>query len=108
MRKPWGAVEEKEALYVCVDMRELGKEDVKVYAEVNALVIKGESLSDTDLNGDRWNYSSLIELPLKVYKLDQIKAQMKNGVPKFTEEEIKNVSRVFVFTSSTVDRKSVV
>lgn len=69
LRKPWDAVEEKEALYVWVDMGGLGKEDVKVYAE-NALVIKEESLSDTDLNGDRWNYSSRIELPSKVYKLD--------------------------------------
>lgn len=98
-RKPWGATEDKEALHLRVDMPGLGKEDVKVYAEGNALVIKGESLSEAELNGSGRKYSSRIELPAKVYKLDQIKAQMKNGVlkvtvPKLTEEEIKNVINV--------------
>lgn len=98
-RKPWDAVEDKEALYLRVDMPGLGKEDIKVYAEENALVIKGESVSDAELDGSARKYSSRIELPPKVYKLDHIKAQMKNGVlkvtvPKFTEQEIKNVINV--------------
>lgn len=98
-RKPWEAVEDKETLLLRVDMPGLGKEEVKVYAEENALVIKGESLSEAELDGSKQKYSSRIELPPKVYKLDQIKAQMKNGVlkvavPKFTEEEIKNVINV--------------
>lgn len=98
-RKPWEAVEDKETLLLRVDMPGLGKEEVKVYAEENALVIKGESLSEAELDGNKQKNSSRIELPPKVYKLDQIKAQMKNGVlkvtvPKFTEEEIKNVINV--------------
>nr|ABK22728.1 unknown [Picea sitchensis] len=98
-RKPWDAVEDKEALHLRVDMPGLGKEDIKVYAEENALVIKGESVSDAELDGSARKYSSRIELPPKVYKLDHIKAQMKNGVlkvtvPKFTEQEIKNVINV--------------
>lgn len=98
-RKPWEAVEDKEALHLRVDMPGLGKEEIKVYAEENALVIKGESLSEAELDRSKQKYSSRIELPPKVYKLDQIKAQMKNGVlkvtvPKFTEEEIKNVINV--------------
>jgi len=98
-RKPWEAVEDKETLHLRVDMPGLGKEEVKVYAEENALVITGESLSEAELDGSKQKYSSRIELPPKVYKLDQIKAQMKNGVlkvtvPKFTEEEIKNVINV--------------
>nr|ABK22877.1 unknown [Picea sitchensis] len=98
-RNPWDAIEDKEALHLGVDMPGLGKEDVKVYAEENALVIKGESLSEAELDGTGRKFSSRIELPAKVYKLDQIKAQMKNGVlkvtvPKFTEEEIKNVINV--------------
>jgi len=100
-RKPWDVNEERDALHLRVDMPGLGKEDVKVYAEENALVIKGESLSDAELDGSARKYNSRIELPAKVYKLDQIKAQMKNGVlkitvPKFTEEEVKNVINVQV------------
>ena len=98
-RNPWDAIEDKEALHLGVDMPGLGKEDVKVYAEENALVIKGESLSEAELDGSGRKFSSRIELPAKVYKLDKIKARMKNGVlkvtvPKFTEEEIKNVINV--------------
>lgn len=98
-RKPCYAVEDKEALHLRVDMPGLGKEDIRVYAEENALVIKGESVSDAELDGSARKYSSRIELPPKVYKLDQIKAQMRNGVlkvtvPKFTEQEIKNVINV--------------
>lgn len=100
-RKPWDATEDKDALYVRVDMPGLGKEDLNIYAEDNALVIKGESLPDAEFDGSGRKYSRRIELPAKVYKLDQIKAQMKNGVlkvivPKFTEEEVKNVINVQV------------
>uniref|UniRef100_A0A0C9RM00 TSA: Wollemia nobilis Ref_Wollemi_Transcript_11629_915 transcribed RNA sequence n=1 Tax=Wollemia nobilis TaxID=56998 RepID=A0A0C9RM00_9CONI len=101
LRKPWDAVEDKDALRLRVDMPGLGKEDVKVYAEENSLVIKGEAQSDAELDGSGRKYSSRIDLPPKVYKLDQIKAQMKNGVlkvevPKFKEEEIKNVINVSI------------
>ncbi|XP_057863363.2 small heat shock protein, chloroplastic [Cryptomeria japonica] len=99
VRKPWDAVEDKDALHLRVDMPGLGKDDVRVYAEENSLVIKGEAQSDGELDGSGRKYSSRIDLPPKVYKLDQIKAQMKNGVlkvtvPKFKEEEIKNVINV--------------
>ena len=62
-------------------------------------MIKGESLSNAELDDTKQRNSNHIELPPKVYKLDQIKAQMKNDVlkvtvPKFTEEEIKNVINV--------------
>lgn len=100
-RKPWEATEDRDTLYLRVDMPGLGKEDVNVYAEDNALVIKGESLSDAEFDGSGRKYSRRIEIPAKLYKLDQIKAQMKNGVlivivPKFTEEEAKNVINVKV------------
>ena len=98
-RKPWDAVEDKDALLLRVDMPGLGKDDVRVYAEENSLVIKGEAQSDAELDGSGRRYSSRIDLPPKVYKIDQIKAQMKNGVlkvtvPKYKEEEIKNVINV--------------
>lgn len=100
-RKQWEVIEDKNALHLRLDMPGLGKENVKVYAEENALVIKGEALSEADLDESAPKYNSRIELSAKVYRLDQIKAQMKNGVvkvivPKFTEEEIKNVINVQV------------
>lgn len=39
-RKPWNAIEDKDALHLRVEMPGLGEENVKVYAEENALVIK--------------------------------------------------------------------
>nr|XP_017221576.1 PREDICTED: heat shock 22 kDa protein, mitochondrial-like [Daucus carota subsp. sativus] len=51
----------------------------------------------TDRGGRR--YSSRIELPQNVYKVDEIKAEMTNGVlkvrvPKVKEEERKDVFQV--------------
>lgn len=100
-RKPWVTTEDKDALYLRADMPGLGKEDVNIYPEDDALVIKWESLPDAEFDDSGRNYSRRIELPAKVFNLDQTKAQMKNGllkfiVPKFTEEEIKNVINVQV------------
>lgn len=39
-----------------------GKKTSKFMWRRTHLVIKGESLSDTDLNDDRWNYNIGIEL----------------------------------------------
>ena len=42
VRRGWNAREVDEALHLRVDMPGLGKEHVKVWAEQNSLVIKGE------------------------------------------------------------------
>uniref|UniRef100_A0A0C9QKW9 TSA: Wollemia nobilis Ref_Wollemi_Transcript_30205_968 transcribed RNA sequence n=1 Tax=Wollemia nobilis TaxID=56998 RepID=A0A0C9QKW9_9CONI len=100
-RKPWDVVEDKDALRLRVDMPGLGKEDVSVHVEEGALVIKGEAQGDAELDGSGRRYSSRIDIPPKLYKLDEIKAEMKNGmlkitVPRVREEEIKNVINVAV------------
>nr|KJB51436.1 hypothetical protein B456_008G216100 [Gossypium raimondii] len=98
LRRSWDAKETEDALNLRIDMPGLGKEDVKVSVEQNTLVIKGEAKeSEEEENGGR--YTSRIHLPEKVYKTDQIKAEMKNGVlkvvvPKMKEEERNDVIQV--------------
>lgn len=102
IRRGWDARETEDALLLRVDMPGLGKEDVKVSVEQNTLTIKGEGgkESEDDEEGAR-RYSSRIDLPEKLYKVDQIKAEMKNGVlkvvvPKMKEEERNDVFSVKV------------
>ncbi|XP_043715852.1 heat shock 22 kDa protein, mitochondrial [Telopea speciosissima] len=98
-RRGWDAKEDENALYVRIDMPGLGKEDVKVVVEENTLIIKGEGGKESDEEKDGRKYSSRTDLPENLYKLDEIKAEMKNGVlrvivPKVKEEERKNVHEV--------------
>ncbi|CAM0951635.1 unnamed protein product [Alopecurus aequalis] len=99
------AKEDDEAVYLKVPMPGLGKEHVKVSAEQNSVVIKGEGEKDP-WHGDKDNapvarYSRRIDLPAGAYKMDKIKAEMKDGVlrvtvPKVKEEERKDVFQVQV------------
>ena len=97
-RRGWYAKEDEDGLQLRVDMPGLGKEHVKVSAEQNTLIIKGEGeKEDGDEDGVR-RYSSRIDLP-DGYKMNEIKAEMKNGVlkivvPKAKEEERKDVFQV--------------
>ncbi|KAF8380489.1 hypothetical protein HHK36_027976 [Tetracentron sinense] len=95
----WDVKEDEEALYVRMDMPGLGKEDVKVLVEQNTLVIKGEGQKESEEEESGRRYTSRLDLPQNLYKLDQIKAEMKNGVlkvvvPKVKEEERKDVVQV--------------
>ncbi|XP_019413589.1 PREDICTED: heat shock 22 kDa protein, mitochondrial-like isoform X2 [Lupinus angustifolius] len=102
VNRGWDAKETDDALLLRVDMPGLGKEDVKVSVEQNTLIIKG--VSDKESENDEENirrYSSRIDLPEKLYKIDQIKAEMKNGVlklivPKMKQEEKNHVFNVRV------------
>ncbi|XP_077240256.1 small heat shock protein, chloroplastic-like [Tasmannia lanceolata] len=99
-RRCFDVKEDENALYLRIDMPGFGKEDVKVLVEQNTLIIKGESKDSEDDDTPR-RYSSRIDLPPKLYKLDEIKAEMKNGVlkiviPKVKEEERKDVKQVNV------------
>ncbi|XP_018674853.1 heat shock 22 kDa protein, mitochondrial-like isoform X1 [Musa acuminata AAA Group] len=102
LRRGWDAREDEHALHLRVDMPGLGKEHVKVWAEHNTLVIKGESDKEAGEEGEESTgrrYSSRIDLPPESYRLDQIRAEMKNGVlkvvvPKVKEEERKDVFQV--------------
>ncbi|KAM0904629.1 hypothetical protein ACQ4PT_017892 [Festuca glaucescens] len=105
-RRGWSvAKEDDEAVYLKVPMPGLGKEHVKVSAEQNSLVIKGEGEKDA-WDGDKDDaavpkYSRRIEMPANAFKMDKIKAEMKNGVlmvtvPKLKKEERKDVFQITV------------
>lgn len=101
-RRGWDVREDDDALYLRIDMPGLGKENVKVAVEQNTLVIRGEGEKEAgEEEAAASRYSSRLDLPPRVYKLDQIRAEMKNGVlkvmvPKVKEEELKDVVQVQV------------
>ncbi|GAB4834177.1 hypothetical protein Ancab_032442 [Ancistrocladus abbreviatus] len=95
-RRGWDVKEDENALHLKLDMPGLGKEDVKICVEGKTLVIKGEGEKDTGDEQSRRRYSTRIDLAPDLYKIDGIKAEMRNGVlkvtiPKVKEEERKDV-----------------
>ncbi|OAY78287.1 small heat shock protein, chloroplastic-like [Ananas comosus] len=125
LRRGWDAREDEKALYVKVEMPGLGKEDVKVWVEGNMLVIQGEEEEEEEEEdegeregGDgatgeaaaegegkgkrprrRRRFGGRVELPAKGYKLEEIRAEMKNGllrvvVPKAAADELAAVKEV--------------
>ncbi|KAM1024574.1 hypothetical protein ACFX15_037142 [Malus domestica] len=100
-RRGWDVKENEEALFLRMDMPGLDKEDVKISVEQNMLVVKGEGKDLEDEDGGARRFSSRLELPPNLYKIDSIRAEMKNGVlklviPKAKEEERKDVFEVKV------------
>ncbi|KAI3917455.1 hypothetical protein MKX01_029247 [Papaver californicum] len=101
LRRGWDAREDENCLCLKIDMPGLSKEEVNVSVDQNTLSIKGEGGKESDDEGSVRRYSSRIDLPPKVYKLDEIRAEMKNGVlkvfvPKVKEEERSDVVQVNV------------
>ncbi|KAJ4835557.1 hypothetical protein Tsubulata_049906 [Turnera subulata] len=93
--------EDENGVYVRMDMPGLGREDVKITVEQNTLVIRGEGPKEEsgEEEGGGRRYSSRLDLPPNVFKLDEIKAEMKNGVLKLVVpkvEEKKDVIEVKV------------
>ncbi|KAL3743269.1 hypothetical protein ACJRO7_018558 [Eucalyptus globulus] len=99
-RRGWDVKEDDSALYLRMDMPGLSREDVKVSVEQNTLTIKGEGEKESESEEESGRrYSSRLDLPPNLYKLGEIKAEMKNGVlkvvvPKVKEEERKDVFQV--------------
>ncbi|EMS54470.1 hypothetical protein TRIUR3_33240 [Triticum urartu] len=100
----WVAKEDDDTVYLKVPMPGLTKEHVEVRADKNILVIKGEGEKqpwDSDDDSAVPRYNRRIEVPAAdAYKMDKIKAEMKNGVLWVTllkvEEERKDVFHVKV------------
>lgn len=96
-RRGFNVKEDENALYMRIEMPGLDKEDVKVVVEENTLIIIGEGKKESEDDDEvAPRYSSRIEVPPTLYKIDQIKAQMRNGVlkivvPKVKEEERKKL-----------------
>uniref|UniRef100_A0A5B7BG28 SHSP domain-containing protein n=1 Tax=Davidia involucrata TaxID=16924 RepID=A0A5B7BG28_DAVIN len=100
-RRGWDVKEDNDALYLRMEMPGLDQENVKVSVEQNTLIIKGEGEKESEEDEYGPGYSSRLDLPPKLYKIDEIKAEMKNGVlkvivPKVKEEERKDVFQVKV------------
>ncbi|XP_030538207.1 23.6 kDa heat shock protein, mitochondrial-like [Rhodamnia argentea] len=98
-RRGWEVKEDDKALQLRIDMPGLSKGDVKVVVEQNTLIIRGEGGDPEAGEEGRRRYSGRIDLPPNVYKLDEIKAEMRNGVlkivvPKAQEGERKDVLEV--------------
>ncbi|XP_057776740.1 heat shock 22 kDa protein, mitochondrial-like [Salvia miltiorrhiza] len=98
-RRSWEARETEEGLQLRVDMPGLGKEDVKVSVEQNTLTIRGEGKKENEEEESGRRYMSRIDLPEKLYKTNEIKAEMKNGVlkvfvPRIQEEQKNDVFQV--------------
>ncbi|KAL5718414.1 hypothetical protein ACHQM5_011318 [Ranunculus cassubicifolius] len=92
--------EDEQAMRLWVSMPGLGKEDVKISFEKDKLTMKGESATSDD-GAKKYKYNKKVYISSEVFKVNEIKAEMKNGilkvmVPKIKEEEKKDVIRVFV------------
>jgi HSP20 family protein len=82
----WVSKEDDNAVELKMAMPGLAKEHVKVWADQDGgLMIKGEGTEDDDEE----DYNSYIELPSDAFKMDQIKAEMKDGLLKLTVPKIK-------------------
>ncbi|VAI72097.1 unnamed protein product [Triticum turgidum subsp. durum] len=98
----WVAKEDDDAVYLKVPMPGLTKEHVEVRADKNILVIKGEG-EKQPWDGDDDDsavpkYNRRIEVPAAdAYKMDKIKAEMKNGVLWVTLLKVKEEERTDVF-----------
>nr|DAD22884.1 TPA_asm: hypothetical protein HUJ06_024347 [Nelumbo nucifera] len=86
-RKGWEVKEDENGLYVRIDMLGLRKENVKASMEKNTLIIKGEGEKESEEEDSGRRYSNMIDLPEKLYKIDKIKAEMKNCVLKGCSSE---------------------
>ncbi|XP_010433672.1 PREDICTED: 23.6 kDa heat shock protein, mitochondrial-like [Camelina sativa] len=101
-RRGWDIKEKDDALYLRIDMPGLSREDVKLALEQDTLVIRGEGKYEEDggegeggESGSR-KFTSRIGLPEKIYKIDEIKAEMKNGVLKVVVPKMKETERTDV------------
>lgn len=96
-RRGWDVREENDALYLRIDMPGLGKEDVKISVDQDTLIIRAEGDKESDEEESRRRYSSRIDLPQNVYNINEIKAEMKNGVLKVFVPKVKDGERKDVF-----------
>ncbi|CAI9771549.1 unnamed protein product [Fraxinus pennsylvanica] len=97
VRRGWDVKEDDDALYLRLEMPGLDKDQVKVLVEQNTLVIKGEGEKEYEDDEHGRRYSSRLDLPPNLYKLDGIKAEMKNGLLKVVVPKVKEEERMDVF-----------
>ncbi|CAN6206284.1 unnamed protein product [Urochloa humidicola] len=82
----WVSSEDDDAVQLKVAMPGLGKEHVKLSLEKNILVIEGDR--DPKDRGPA-RYTRRIGVPSEAFNMEEIKAEMANGVLKITVPKIK-------------------
>ncbi|PIA35691.1 hypothetical protein AQUCO_03500206v1 [Aquilegia coerulea] len=95
------AREDDVAVYLTCEMPGLSKKDVKVTVEKKFVVIKGEEKKETSDGEKARKYCCKIKIEPKLFKINEIKAEMKNGLlkvilSKLKEEERKDIIDVKV------------
>ncbi|KAF5774922.1 putative alpha crystallin/Hsp20 domain, HSP20-like chaperone [Helianthus annuus] len=95
-RKGWGAKENGEYLSLRFDMPGLDKDNVKILVEQDTLIIKAESENESEDEEEEelpHAYFGRLNLPVDLYKLKEIQAEMKNGVLKVLVPKVKPEER---------------
>lgn len=92
MRAPWDVMEDEKEFKMRFDMPGLSKDNVKVSVEDDVLVIKGKHKEEAGDNAKRsyCSYDTRIQLPENC-DMDQIKAEIKNGVVYISIPNVMNV-----------------
>ncbi|KAK2649075.1 hypothetical protein Ddye_016564 [Dipteronia dyeriana] len=85
----WDLKEDDNTLLLRMDMPGISKDDVKISVQSNTLTIKGEAQAEPEHEESARRYSGRIDLPPSLYKVDEIKAEMKNGVLKLVVPKVK-------------------
>ncbi|KAA8521394.1 hypothetical protein F0562_012044 [Nyssa sinensis] len=108
---PYDVKQDNEATYARLDMPGIGKEGLKLWIEYNTLHVKGVELKDEKEATSPFAEESLrkyygdINIPPAYYKMEEIKAELKNGVlmvkiPKLKLEEREDVINVKIDRAS--------
>ncbi|MFS7927616.1 putative alpha crystallin/Hsp20 domain, HSP20-like chaperone [Helianthus anomalus] len=95
-RKGWGAKENDEYLSLRFDMPGLDKDNVNILVEQDSLIIKAESEDESEDEEEEElprAYFGRLNLPVDLYKLKEIQAEMKNGVLKVLVPKVKPEER---------------
>ncbi|XP_066342086.1 26.2 kDa heat shock protein, mitochondrial-like [Miscanthus floridulus] len=85
----WVSKQDENAVQVKVQMPGLAAEHVKVRTDPRGLFIKGEGVKDPNDVQDPARYSYLIDFSADSFRVDQAKAEMKDGVLKVTVPRVK-------------------
>jgi HSP20 family protein len=85
----WVSKQDENAVQVKVQMPGLSAEHVKVRADPKGLFIKGEGVKDPDDVQEPARYSCRIDFSADSFRVNQARAEMKDGVLKVTVPRVK-------------------
>ena len=103
---PQGTYEAKrvdEGLFVRVDMPGIDKKKVKINVEDDSLIIKGEGVKESEHECSGRTYVGSIDLCSNFFKLEEAKAEMRNGVLRLLIPKIKDGQKSKTISEISVD-----